>query len=121
MPLDPQAKSMLDTFAAMGMPPLHTLSVAEARQMMDWMDTAGEPEAVSKTEDREIPGPLGTIPIRIYTPADSGPFPVLVFFHGGGWVIGNIESHDGMSVAGNRPEWIATCYDHYRRVRPSAR
>jgi acetyl esterase len=54
----------------------------------------GEPETVGNVEDREIPGPEGNIPVRIYTPEGNGPFPVLVFFHGGGWVIGNIETHD---------------------------
>src|SRR5262249_19144340 len=54
----------------------------------------GERRAVGSVEDREIAGPAGKIPIRIYTPEGKGPFPVLVFFHGGGWVLGNIESHD---------------------------
>ena len=95
MPLDPQAVVLLDTIAAMGTPPLSMMSVADARQALGAMsEMGGELEAVSKIEDREIPGPLGTIPIRIYTPAGNGPFPVLVYFHGGGWVLGNIESHD---------------------------
>ena len=96
MPLDPQAKALLDMTAAQGMPPLGAMSVAEARQLMLTMRFEEEVEAVSKVEDREIPGPAGNIPIRIYTPAGSGPFSVLVYFHGGGWVIGNIESHDGV-------------------------
>jgi len=97
MPLDPQAKVLLDGMAASGMPPMHSLSVADARQAMFAMAAlGGEPEPVGKIEDREIPGPEGTIPIRIYTPEGKGLFPVLVFLHGGGWVIGNIESHDAM-------------------------
>ena len=55
-----------------------------------------QPAAVGKVEDRAIPGPAGSIPIRIYTPAGNGPFPVLVFYHGGGFVIGDLESHDGL-------------------------
>jgi acetyl esterase len=97
MPLDPQAQALLESMEAMGSPPLNTLSVADARKVMDTLVAlGGEPEAVSKVEDREIPGPRGAIPIRIYTPGGDGPFPILVFFHGGGWVIGNIESHDGL-------------------------
>ncbi|GAC1350026.1 MAG: alpha/beta hydrolase [Ktedonobacteraceae bacterium] len=97
MPLDPQAQVLLDSVAAYGMPPMHSLSVADARQAIFAMGAmGGEPEPVANIEDREIPGPEGTIPIRIYTPEGKGPFPVLVFFHGGGWVIGNIESHDVM-------------------------
>ncbi len=97
MPLDPQAQSLLDTMAAMGTPPLNMLSVVDARKVMETLAAlGGEAEPVSKVEDREIPGPLGTIPIRIYTPTGLGPFPILVFFHGGGWVIGDINSHDAL-------------------------
>ena len=54
-----------------------------------------EPEQVARVENRTIPGPAGEIPVRIYTPQGSGPFPALVFFHGGGWVICNLDTHDG--------------------------
>ena len=82
---------------ALGAPPMHSQSVEDVRQAMAVMAAmAGEPEHVGEVEDCEIPGPEGKIPIRIYTPEGEGPFPVLVFFHGGGWVIGNIESHDAI-------------------------
>src|SRR2546426_5082395 len=97
MPLDPQTQPVLEMMAAMSAPPVHAQSVEEARQAMAMMAVmAGEPEPVGKVEDRDIAGPEGTIPVRIYTPEGKGPFPVLVFFHGGGWVIGNIESHDAI-------------------------
>lgn len=54
---------------------------------------AAGPE-VAKVEDRLIPGPGANIPVRIYTPTGSGPFPVLVWFHGGGWVVGDLETAD---------------------------
>jgi acetyl esterase len=94
MPVDPQVQAVLDQLAALGAPPLHTLSVEDARAAM--LMPAGELRAVGSIEDREIAGPAGKIPIRIYIPEGKGPFPVLVFFHGGGWVIGNIESHDAV-------------------------
>ncbi len=96
MPVDTQTQAVLDFLAASGMPPLHMLTVADARGAMLAMDKwgRGEPEPVGNVEDREVPGPEGQISVRIYTPEGKGPFPVLVFFHGGGWVIGNIESHD---------------------------
>jgi acetyl esterase/lipase len=95
MPLDPQAKTLLDQMAASGTPPLTAQSVAEARQgVLAFAQLGGDPEPVGNVEDREIPGPNGTIPLRIYTPAGNGPFPVLVFYHGGGWVICNLETHD---------------------------
>src|SRR5260370_5546674 len=52
-------------------------------------------ENVFRVEDRKIPGPAGSIPIGVSTPQGNGPFPVLVFFHGGGWVSCDLDSHDG--------------------------
>jgi acetyl esterase len=96
MPLDPQAQALLT--AAAGAPPLGTLSPVAARQFMReaLIPLGGEPEPCEQVLDREIPGPLGLIPIRIYMPEGQGPFPVLVFFHGGGWVIGDLDTHDAM-------------------------
>src|SRR5947209_7168892 len=95
MPLDPQARTLMDQVAASGIRPFEESSVAEARQtIMMFATAAGDPEPVAKVEDRTVPGPAGEIPLRIYTPEGRGPLPVLVFFHGGGWVIGNLETHD---------------------------
>ena len=95
MPLDPQARAVLDQMAAAGGPPLNTLSAAQAREVMIALATmGGDPEPVGRVEDREATGPNGAIPVRIYTPTGGGPFPVLVYFHGGGWVLGSIETHD---------------------------
>jgi acetyl esterase len=55
----------------------------------------GVPESVASIENQILPGPGGAIPVRIYVPFGKGPFPVLAYFHGGGWVIGDIESSDG--------------------------
>lgn len=52
------------------------------------------PKEVAKVEDLSIPESGRTIPIRVYTPAGSGPFPILIYMHGGGWVVGNLETHD---------------------------
>jgi acetyl esterase/lipase len=95
MPLSPDSQAVLDQMASQGVPPLHTLSVEAARQLIiDLFVTKGDREPVGRVEDRRIPGPASPIPVRIYTPSGSGSFPVLVYFHGGGWVIGNIETHD---------------------------
>jgi acetyl esterase len=96
MQIDPQMKAILDQAAAAGGKAFHDMSPAEARQAIDTMFAAfrGQPKEVGKIEDRKIPGPGGQIPVRVYTPRGNGPFGVLVFFHGGGWVIGNIETHD---------------------------
>ena len=96
MPLDPQAQAVLEATAALGLPPNHTVSAQEARANAKLRPRAPGPE-VAKVEDRNIPGPGGEIPVRIYTPEGSGPFPVLVWFHGGGWVLGDLEIADGVS------------------------
>jgi acetyl esterase len=96
MPLDPQAQALLDQLKALGAPPLNELSPPDARVAAQALGSlSGAPEAVAKVENRTISGPAGALPVRIYTPAGSGPFPVLVFFHGGGWVIGDLETQDG--------------------------
>jgi acetyl esterase len=82
--------------AASGMPALSAGSPQDARALMEGLrEMMGPGEEVASVEDRTVPGPAGDIPVRIYRPAGNKPQPVLVYFHGGGWVIGNIESHDG--------------------------
>ena len=96
MGLDPQARALLDEVAALGLPAFHTLSVAEARRATAAMAALqGEPEPIARVENRNIPGPAGAIPVRIYTPSGDAPLPVLVYYNGGGWVIGSLETHDG--------------------------
>jgi acetyl esterase len=97
MALDPQAKAFLDQLVAMGGPPLHALPVPEARALMGALaGMSGTPDvALAGVANRTIPGPAGEIPVRIYTPEGSGPFPILVYFHGGGWVLGGLDTHDG--------------------------
>ena len=95
MPVEPQTKALLDQLTAMGGPPLHTLEVAQARELMNALRAfnAAGPE-VAKVEDRKIPVPTGDIPVRIYTPAGKAPLPVLCWFHGGGWVLGDLDGAD---------------------------
>ena len=73
------------------------MPVADARAKYRMMRPAAPELAVAKVQDRSIPGPAGAIPTRIYTPAGSGPFPIFVYFHGGGWVIGDLETADAVS------------------------
>jgi acetyl esterase len=95
MPLDPKVRAFLDQLVATGMPPFESLPVADARRVMETFREMSPPgQAVAHVEDRRLPGPAGDIPVRVYTPVGDGPRPVLVFFHGGGWVIGSIETHD---------------------------
>src|SRR5215471_17716196 len=100
MPLDPQVQTYLEQMASLNMPPIHTFEPALIRQAIAMQTNMAmqnsKPEAVALVENCTIPGPLGEIPVRIYTPQGSGPFPVLVFFHGGGWVICNLDTHDAL-------------------------
>jgi acetyl esterase len=93
MPLDPQARFVIDQIAALGFPPAHTVSPQQARINMKMRPRAAGPE-VAKVEDRRIPGLGLEIPVRIYTPMGPGPFPVLMWFHGGGWVVGDLDTAD---------------------------
>ena len=101
MPLDPQARALLDQIAASGLQPSHLLSVAEARdmQLVRKRMLGGEPPPIANVAERSIPGPAGPIPIRVYTPDGSAPFGVVVYFHGGGWVAGNLDTHDDICRA----------------------
>ena len=94
MPLGQQEQAFIDQLAAAGGRGFHEMEVAEARQAILQLFQVENPEPVAKVEDRTIPTPNGDLPIRLYTPEGDGPLPVLVFFHGGGWVVGNLESHD---------------------------
>ena len=95
MPLDPQAQAFLAQLAALGAPPLEQLPVDQVRAIYRQLfGGSGQPEAVGNVAERTIPGPGGPIPLRIYTPNGSGPFPVLVHLHGGGWVVGDLAAYD---------------------------
>jgi acetyl esterase/lipase len=96
MPLDPQARAYLDTQVP-SEPPRDAVSLAKARaDFLNRPDLAGEPPVLGGVEDRQIPGPESQVAIRMYTPQGKGPFPLLVYFHGGGWVFGNLDVHDTM-------------------------
>lgn len=100
MALDPQARAVLELMAKTGNPPINELSVEEARQGAAALaEMQGAPEPVARIEDRTLHGPDSDIPVRIYVPAAGEPLPVLVYFHGGGWVIGDLESSDGICRA----------------------
>jgi acetyl esterase len=94
MPLDADMKALLDQMAAAKLPSFHQMTPQGARDQMARRIAAGDPVPVARVEDRKISGPDGDIPIRIYTPSGNGPFGALVYFHGGGWVVGSIEMTD---------------------------
>jgi acetyl esterase len=96
MPVHPQVKPLIDAMAAAGGPALHEMEPAAARQMFEAMRVAPpEPPELASVTDRVLPSPEGhDIPIRVYLPNGVERPGVCMYFHGGGWVIGSIESHD---------------------------
>jgi acetyl esterase len=97
MALDPQVKALLDMLVAAGGPPLEQMEVPAAREMYLAMRPPIAGAEVARVEDRRIPGGVDGAPIavRVYTPrGGDGPFPIVAYFHGGGWVIGDLETHD---------------------------
>jgi acetyl esterase len=98
MAVTPEVQSVLDVIAAFGGPALEDQTPEEVRQSFATLNSLGIATKVdmASASDRVIPGPAGDIPVRVYVPtAEPGPRPVLVYFHGGGWVIGDLETHDG--------------------------
>ncbi|HBK05088.1 MAG TPA: acetyl hydrolase [Acetobacteraceae bacterium] len=95
MTVDPQIQMLLDLGAKL--PPLHTLSVAEARIQFGARDFPGlRKPTVASVVNRDMQGPGGSLGLRIYTPEGKGPFPLMVFFHGSGFVVCSLDTHDGM-------------------------
>ena len=93
MPLKPEYAAMLEQMQAAEGPALTDLPVAAGREMYQMMQPERSDVAVGKVEDRQLAG----VPCRIYTPAGDGPFPVVMMFHGGGWVIGDLVTADAQS------------------------
>ncbi|MBT3330667.1 MAG: alpha/beta hydrolase [Rhodospirillaceae bacterium] len=102
MPLKPQLVEILEAMKALGMKPMHELSPVDAREQMEAGVRARNvtPIELGSIEEQSIPGPHGDIPVRIYRPKGaSGPLGALVYYHGGGHVIGSMDTHDGVARA----------------------
>ncbi|HEV3171597.1 MAG TPA: alpha/beta hydrolase, partial [Actinocrinis sp.] len=99
MPLDPQLQAMRDQRERDSVPPLYAMSLADARaaDLASIQASGGEPEAVYEVTNLTIPGPAGELPLRLYRPAAERPLPALLYFFGGGWVLGAIDTADGVS------------------------
>ena len=94
MPLDPQLEAM---FASQPeWPPIRTIPVSALREAVraSSIQLPPPPVSLASIADRTIAGPNGEIPVRIYTPEGAGPFPVTAYFHGGGFVVGDLDTQD---------------------------
>jgi acetyl esterase len=122
---DPQMQAVLTELAALGPKPIPQLSAVGARKQPTPADAVKallkkqgksiSPEAVGSVANRTIQGPGGSIPIRIYTPAGQGPFPVVVYYHGGGWVIADLDTYDASPRALSNLANAVVVSSHYRQ------
>jgi acetyl esterase len=123
---DPEMQTVLDALASLGGKPIETLSPAEARKQPTPADAVRKvltqqgkstaPEPVAKVENRSIAGPAGQIPIRVYWPQGPGPFPVLLYIHGGGWVIATLDTYDSSARALTNAAKAVVVSTHYRQA-----
>ncbi|WP_132537829.1 alpha/beta hydrolase [Rhizobium sp. PP-F2F-G48] len=122
---DPQMQAVLDALKDLQAKPFHTIGVPEARTQASGADAArtvqrdrkisSNPEAKVATRDIAIPSPAGALPARIYTPEGKGPFPVVLYFHGGGWVVADLNTYDATPWAlalGSKAIVVSVDYRH---------
>jgi acetyl esterase len=128
---DAQMQAVLNQLGQLGGKPIETLTPEQARRQPTPADAVAAllkslgkdpgPEAVANVENRTIPGPAGKIPIRIYTPiaaapaADPGPRPVILYIHGGGWVLANLDTYDSSARALANAANAIVVSTHYRQ------
>lgn len=97
MPLHPEVEKLLAEFEAADLPLVNEVPPAIARrQMADLAPPVDLDHSARRIEDRTLAGPGGEIPLRVYQPPGEGPFPVVVFCHGGGWVVGDLHTHNAL-------------------------
>ena len=122
---DPQMQTVLDTLKSLQAKPFHSIGVPEARTQASAADAARtvqrdrkvspNPEAKVATRDIAIPSPTGALPARVYTPEGNGPFPVVLYFHGGGWVVADLNTYDATPRAlalGSKAIVVSVDYHH---------
>src|SRR6516165_7123031 len=94
--LHPQIQRVLQVMAEAGLQPIEAMTPAEAREQMEATAQArkAEPLPVARVDERLIPGPASDIRLRLYWPNTAAPVPAIVYYHGGGHVIGSLDTHD---------------------------
>jgi acetyl esterase len=99
VPLDPATQTIVDQMAAAGPVDFSALTPDAFRRLfrasLGALDSAGSADPEEEVEDRSIPTPAGPLRLRLYRPPTAGPAPLVTYFHGGGWVIGDVDTHDG--------------------------
>ena len=124
-PADPQMQSVLDKLGTLGGKPIEGLSPAEARKQPTPADAVASlmkeqgkkgPEKVAHVEDLQMELSTGAVKARIYQPAGAGPFPVILYIHGGGWVIADLDTYDATPRALANATGALVVSTHYRQA-----
>ena len=115
-PLHPQAAKFLADRAALGLPVAGDVPISILRKNTHlFINDGGPSEAVASTQLKTIPTPTADISALVITPEGSGPFPVLLFFHGGGWVFNFIEMYQApLSTIANRTKSIVIAVNYQK-------
>ncbi|MEU1784027.1 alpha/beta hydrolase [Streptomyces abikoensis] len=119
MPLDPDLAGLLDRANAVAAAPVRTTDpevLREAERRLSAGAAPAEPVDVGSVQNGAVPGPAGDVPVRIYWPADEGPVPTVVYFHGGGWITGDLDSHDHVTRRLCQDTGAVVVAVHYRRA-----
>lgn len=122
----PQMQAVLDAHASLNPKPIETLTPEAARKqpspadgvkaLLKKQDKKVTPEKVADVDNRTIDGPEGKNKVRIYTPDGPGPFPVIVYYHGGGWVIADLDTYDATPRALANAAQAIVVSSHYRQA-----
>jgi|SRR6218665_664078 len=126
--VDAQMQQVLDAHEELQPKPPHTVTPAEARKEPSTTDavktlmkkqgksTTPDMAGLAKVDDTTLPGPGGDLPVRIYTPEGKGPFPVLVYYHGGGFVLADLDTYDAGPRALAQQASAVVVSVHYRQA-----
>jgi len=115
MTLDPETLAFVEQMEQFPMPPPEGMSIADYRAMTEQFVHAGDPTPIGSVAEFEIAGPAGPVPVRLYKPEGAGPFPVIVFSHGGGFVLCRFDNHDELCRELVRESGLALVAVDYRR------
>lgn len=98
MPLHPQVQGLLTQMGSSGLKKIQDMTPEESRLTFGAVFAGLPPsqQKIASAADRSIPSAAGPVKARVYTPEGKGPFPVMAYFHGGGWVFGNVDTHEGV-------------------------